>query len=99
MIVKSMRNANSISKRAEPRRGKGGQDRDRMNVALVEDAQDDVDHEQRRGDEERLACQRGLERLCVALEASDDGRGQTDVVPRGLDRVHRLARARLRAPD
>ena len=41
--------------RADPGRGQCRQDRDRVNEAFVEHAQDDVDHHQRRRHEDRLA--------------------------------------------
>ena len=47
--------------RAHARRGQAGQNRDRMNVALVKHAQHDVDHHDRREDQERLARQRRAE--------------------------------------
>jgi len=40
-----------------------------MDVALVEDAEDDVDGDQRGEDEQRLVGERGLEDLRGALEA------------------------------
>jgi hypothetical protein len=53
--------------RAETRRRQGRQDRQRMNVALIEHAQDDADDDDRRRDEIKLAGQRRLECLRVAL--------------------------------
>ena len=44
-----------------------------MDVALVEHAQDDVDGQQRRGDQDRLAGQRLLEGLGGALERRRSG--------------------------
>ena len=49
--------------RADARRGQGGQDRDRVDEALVEHAEDDVDGDERGQDQERLVGQRGLEGL------------------------------------
>src|SRR6185295_11019136 len=40
-----------------------GQDRDRMHVAFIKDAQHDVDGQQGRQDQPRLAVERRLERL------------------------------------
>ena len=42
-----------------------------MDVALVEHAENDVDHDQRGGDQVGLARERGLERLGGALEGAD----------------------------
>ena len=42
--------------RADAGRGKRGEDRDRVDVAFVEDAQHDVDGDQRRQDQQRLDC-------------------------------------------
>ena len=57
--------------RADAGRRQRRQDRQRMDVALVEHAEDDIDDHQRRDDQDRLARERGLERLRVALEAAD----------------------------
>ena len=54
--------------RADAGRGQRGQDGQRQDVALVQDAEDDVDGDQRRRDQIGLARQRGLERLRGALE-------------------------------
>ena len=53
---------------ADAGRGQGGEDGDRMDVALVEDAQDDVDGDERGEDQDRLVGERGLEGLGGALE-------------------------------
>ena len=47
-----------------------------MDQALVEDAEDDVDGEERRRDEDRLVGERRLERLGRALEAAADAAGR-----------------------
>ena len=60
--------------RAGARGGQGRQDRQRVDVALVEDAEDQVDHEQGRQDQHRHGAQRGLEGLGVALEGADQRR-------------------------
>jgi hypothetical protein len=44
-----------------------------MNVALIEHAKDDIDNDDRGGDKVRLAGQRRLECLRVALEIADQG--------------------------
>ena len=58
--------------RADAGRRQGGQDGDRVDVALVEHAQHDVDGDQRGDDQHRLAVQRLLEGLRGALEAAVD---------------------------
>ena len=58
--------------RADAGRGQGGQDGDRMDEALVEHAEHDVDREQGGADQHRLAVQRLLEHLRGAGEAADD---------------------------
>ena len=60
--------------RAGTGRGQRRQDRQRVDVALVEDAEDQVDDEQRREDQHRHGLQRLLECLGVALEGADQRR-------------------------
>jgi hypothetical protein len=55
------------------------EDRQGMDVALIEHAQDDVDDDDRRGDEIGLAGQRRLECLGVALEIADQGRRRAEL--------------------
>ena len=52
---------------ADARGRQRGQNRQRMNVAFIEDAQDKIDRNQRRGNQHRLVCQGGLERLGSSL--------------------------------
>ena len=54
--------------RAHARRGQGREDGQRVDEALIEHAQDDIDGDQRRGDQDRLVGQRLLEGLRGALE-------------------------------
>src|SRR5215831_17281030 len=75
--------------RADASRRQRGENRQRMDEALVEYAQNDVDDDERRGDQRRFARERGLEGLCVALEGSDHRRRHADLA-RGLG--HRLDR-------
>src|SRR5439155_25941374 len=56
-----------------------------MNVALVEDAEDDVDGDQGGEDEQRVVGGRGLEGLGGALEARADARGEADPACGALD--------------
>src|ERR1700730_2795295 len=71
---------------ADARRGQRRENGDGVDIALVEDAQEDVDGDERGEDEERLAGGGGLEGLRRALEAGADRRGQTDLLLGGLDR-------------
>ena len=54
---------------AKPRGGQGGDDRERMDRALVEHAEDEINDDQGGGDQDRRARQRSLEGLGVALKA------------------------------
>ena len=72
--------------RADPGRGQCRQDRDRVNEAFVENAEDDVDDDERRRDEDRLAGQRRDERIGIALEA---GRQRGRLAELLLDLVNR----------
>ena len=65
--------------RANSRRGQGGQNGDRVNVAFVQNAQHDIHGDQGGGDQQRLAVQRLLESLCRALEAAVDARRHPDL--------------------
>ena len=56
--------------RADAGRRQRRQDRERVDEALVEHAQHDVDGDHRRQDQEQLVRQRGLERQRRALEAA-----------------------------
>src|SRR5215813_2112349 len=62
-----------------------------MDVALVEDAQHDVDRDQGGQDEQGLVGQRGLEGLGGALEAGADRGGQAQVVLGRFDGLYGLA--------
>ena len=66
--------------RPHPGRRQGGEDGDRVDVALVEDAEDDVDRDQGRQDQQRLVGQGGLEGLGRALEAAPDAGGQPQLL-------------------
>ncbi len=54
--------------RAEPGRGQGGEDGQRMQQALVQHAEHDVDRDQRGRDQHRLRCRRLLQPFGVAGE-------------------------------
>ena len=68
MTLKSVRHTQSARKRADAGRRQRRDDRDRVDVALVEHAQHDVDGDDRGEDEQRLARQRLVERLRRAHE-------------------------------
>ena len=68
--------------RADAGGRQGRENGQRMDEALVEHAEDDVDDDERGGDQRRFARQRGLERLGVALERADDGVGHADFARR-----------------
>ncbi len=57
---------------ADAGRGKGGENRDGMDVAFVENAEHDVDDDERGKDEERLVLEGGLKGGGRALEGGVD---------------------------
>ena len=61
--------------RADAGRGQGRENGQRVDEALVEDAQHDVDRDHGREHEPRLAGQRLIELGRLAREAADQGRG------------------------
>ena len=76
--------------RADAGGGKRRQDGDRMDGALVEHAEDDVDGHERGGDEQRLAGERGEKGVGVALEGGDQRLRLSALLldlPDGVDRV------------
>ena len=81
----------SASSAPMPADGKRRQNGQRVDEAFVEHAEDDVDDDQRGRDQRRLAAQRGLESLRVALEGRDDRRRHADLARRLVDRVDGLA--------
>src|SRR5581483_9260163 len=66
-------------------RGERREDGEGVDVALVEDAEHDVDGDERGEDEQRLVGERGLEGLGGALEARADARREPEVARRLLD--------------
>ena len=78
--------------RADAGRGERREDRDRVDVALVQHAQHDVDGDQRREDQERLVGQRRLERLrpCPGSRRRCSA-GMPSSSLACVDRLHRLA--------
>src|SRR6059036_1170311 len=71
--------------------GQGGEDGDGVDVALVQDAEDDVHGDEGGEDEEGLVGEGGLEGLGGALEAGVDGGGQPDLALGGLDGADGMA--------
>ena len=74
-----------------PADGQRGQDRDRVNEALVEHAENEVDRDQRGQDQDRLIGQRRLEGLGRPLEAPAKRRGEAGLTLGALDRLHGVA--------
>ncbi len=67
-----------------------------MDIALVQHAEDDVDDDERCRDQIRLAGQRRLEGLGVALEASTERRRHVELGLRVFDRLHGLTQGDVR---
>src|ERR1700682_3407580 len=87
-------------KQREQRADAGGrqarQDRDRVNEALIENAEHDIDHEDRRDDQERLARERILEHRRGALKAGRDAQGQIRLLFDFLNLRHRVTERHAR---
>ena len=71
--------------RAHTRGGKGRDDGDGVNIALVEHAQHNINSNERRQNQKRFIGQRRLECGCRALEAGVDARRHLDAL---LDTIH-----------
>ena len=80
MTDRSIRNSQQRQQRADAGRRQAGDDRDRVDEALVEDAEQHIGGEDRRQHQHALPLQRFLEHLRRALEAGGD-RGR-QAVPR-----------------
>ena len=61
-----------------------------MDRALIEHAKDEVDHDERGGDQNGRARQRGLEGLCIALKARCQRGRLTELRLGALDSDDRL---------
>ena len=85
MMVNSVSNSFERDQRADARRGQRRQDGDRMNVALVEHAEHDIDGEQRRADQQQLTRLRLLRSERGAGERAAHRRGHTDAAHGVLD--------------
>ena len=77
--------------RADAGRGQRRENRDRMNVALVQHAQHDVHGHERGEDQQRLVGQRGLKGFGRALEIGLNARRQAELVFGLRNRPHRRA--------
>src|SRR6476469_9022462 len=62
-----------------------------MDVAFIQDAKDQIDHDQRRKDQERYGAQRLLERLRGALETRAERGWPTEIVDDLQDGIGGLA--------
>ena len=71
ITLRSRLTAISMQQRADAGRGQRRQDGDRMDEALIEHAEDDVDDDERRGDQERLAGERGQKGLALPWKLVD----------------------------
>ena len=76
---------------ADSRRRQGREDGDRVDEALIEHAQDDVDGEDRGGDQHELVVERILEGEGGPLEVGQDAGREGDLALGALDGVDRLA--------
>ena len=77
--------------RAERRRRQAGEDGQRVDEALVEDAENDVNDEDGNHQQHAEALQRGFKGLCCALQAGVERGRQAYFVFNGLDRIDRAA--------
>ena len=77
--------------RADAGRRQARQNRQRVDEVLIEDAQNDVDHQDGREQQHALIGDRLLKDLSAALEARRDGCRQSDFACHLFDRLHRFA--------
>ena len=82
--------------RADAGRRQRGKNRDRVDIALVQHAQNDVNRHQRRQDQQRLVGQRSDEGLRRALERGLHRGRRGQFLFHFLDGVDRLAQRRVR---
>ena len=85
--------------RADARGRQGGEDGQRVDVALIQHAEDQIDDHERRGDQDRLVGERDLKGLRVALERADQGDGRAHLGDGLVDRVDGLAERDARAAN
>ena len=81
MTLNSVPRHDEREERADAGRGQRREDRDRVDVALVEDAEHDVDGDERGEDQDRLARERVAERLRRALESAVHARRRMRAAP------------------
>ena len=79
--------------RADAGRGQRRENRDRVDVALVEHAEHDVHRDDGRENQQQRAVERRAERFRRALEARLDAGGHADLALRGFDRGRPRRRA------
>ena len=97
MTDRSMLEQHQDQQRADAGRRQAGNDGDRVDEALVEDAEHHIGGEDRRQHQDALALQRVLEHLRRALEAGRDrAPASCDLALDLLDRVDRLAEREAR---
>jgi hypothetical protein len=77
--------------RADPGRGQGRQDRDRVYIALVEHAQHDIHRQQRRCDQHRLVVERLLKGPGGSLETGVNAARDMQLGHRAIDGGRGLA--------
>jgi hypothetical protein len=77
--------------RAHSRRGQSRENGQRVDEALVEDAQDEIDHEDGGEEQHAQALDRGLESLRRALERGGEGGGHLELALEPADLLHRVA--------
>ena len=94
--VRSWPNSCSVSSAPTAADGSAGEDGQRVDVALVEHAQQHVDHEQRGDDQHHLAALRALEHRRVAAVARDDRGRHAQLGAVALDAVGRVAERHAR---
>ena len=95
--LRSVPDEHQRQQRADAGRRQRRENRDRVDVALVEHAEHDVHRDDRREDQQQRAVERGAERLRRALEARLDAGRHADLALRGFDGRHRLAERRAGA--
>ena len=81
ITLKSKSEHHQHQQRADAGRWQSRKDRQRMDVALIEHAEDEVDDDDCGGDEQWLARERILERLRIALECPGERSGNADLAP------------------
>ena len=81
--------------RADAGRGQRGENRQRMNQAFIQNAEHDVDRDQRGQDQIGLVLERVLKGLRGALEGGVDGAGHAHVALGLFERGHRIAQGHV----